>query len=185
MTHALHRLPRRAPTRIAGLIVSALIVGACAATPAPGATSSVPSPSLAATARPAPSLEPSVAPSVAPNPKVSPDPAAADSKVHHKLVAAKDRFDLAAMSAPADKTWHIDFDMQDDKFGRTPYHHDVAIAAGLTKDARNIPFEGRIFTSTAYTLGKYTIDVPGLPAGTYTFWCTVHPGTMAGTLTIE
>jgi len=112
-------------------------------------------------------------------------PGAADSKVHLKLVAAKDLFDVATMTAPAGKTWHIDFDMRDDRFGGTKYKHDVAIAAGLTKDARDIPFEARIFTSTAYTLGKYTIDVPGLPAGTYTFWCTVHPGSMAGTLTIN
>jgi len=185
MTHSLRHLLRRESTWIVGLFVAALMVGACAATPSPGAPSGVPSPSRAVAASVAPSVRPSVAPSVARTAKVSPEPGAADSKVHRKLVAAKDRFDLAAMSAPADKTWHIDFDMQDDKFGRTPYHHDVAIAAGLTRDARNIPFEGRIFTSTAYTLGKYTIDVPGLPAGVYTFWCTVHPGTMAGTLTIE
>ena len=42
-----------------------------------------------------------------------------------------------------------------------------------------------MFQSDDYTLGTYTIDVPGMPAGTYTYYCTIHPGPMIGTLTIK
>ncbi len=51
--------------------------------------------------------------------------------------------------------------------------HNIAI-----KDAAGAEmFKGEIVTPT-----KITYDVPALTAGTYTFWCEVHPE-MTGTLT--
>jgi len=188
MTPFHRRFVRTTPGRAASLLSTTLLVAACASAPAAAApATSVPQPatSQAAPASPAPSPKPSVAASIALVPTVSAEPDAADSMVHLKLVAAKVKFDLAAMTAPADKSWHIDFDMQDGTAANATLKHDVAIAAGATTRAGDLPYEARIFTSKAYTLGKYTIDVPGLPAGSYTFWCTVHPISMSGILTIK
>jgi plastocyanin len=173
---------------LAPLLACAALLGAACAAPAtssnPTAAPRVASPAAPASVAASPSLSASLAPSLAVTIKA--DATAADSGVHDALVARKLRFEPATLSAPADKVWHIDFDQADDKiFGTTIVKHDVAIAAGVSKPAPELTFEDRIFESKIYTLGKYTFDVGGLPAGAYTFWCTIHPNDMHGVLTIK
>ncbi len=54
--------------------------------------------------------------------------------------------------------------------------HNVAIKDPSGKEL----FQGTIITGPAATV----YDIPPLPAGTYTFVCSVHPN-MTGTLTIQ
>jgi plastocyanin len=83
------------------------------------------------------------------------------------VVVAKDlKFSTASITAPADAAFQIVLDNQE----AAP--HNIAI-----KDASGEKFKGEIVTST-----KVTYDVPALAAGTYQFWCEVHPD-MTGTLT--
>jgi plastocyanin len=85
-------------------------------------------------------------------------------------VVAKDiAFQPTALTAKADAAFTIDFDNQDSA------QHNIAI-----KDAAGaVAFKGEIVGMT-----KVTYDVPALAAGSYTFWCEVHPN-MTGTLIVE
>jgi plastocyanin len=78
------------------------------------------------------------------------------------------------LTAPAGKVWHVKIDNRDG----APEHHNFAVASGRT-------FEERIFQSPNFFTGTFTFDIPALPAGSYLFICTVHPGVMTGTLTIK
>jgi mono/diheme cytochrome c family protein/plastocyanin len=87
-----------------------------------------------------------------------------------KVVALNLAYDAKELSAPADAAFQIDFDNQD-----TGMPHNIEI-----KDANNqTVFKGDIITGPA----KATYNVPALPAGSYTFNCTVHPN-MTGTLKV-
>ena len=188
MTPLHRRFGLRAARGRVPLLVCAALLGAACAAPAtssnPTAAPSVGSPAAPASVLASPSLTASVAPSTALT--IKPNASAPDSGVHDKLVAHKIAFEPVTLTAPADKVWHIDFDQEDDKiFGTTIVKHDVAIAAGTSKAPNALTFEDRIFESKIYTLGKYTFDVGGLPAGSYTFWCTVHPNEMHGQLTLK
>ena len=85
-------------------------------------------------------------------------------------VVAKDiAFQPTSLTIPADTATAITFDNQD----AAP--HNIAI-----KDASGAQvFKGEIVTQT-----KVTYSVNALPAGTYGFWCEVHPN-MTGTLTVQ
>ena len=85
-------------------------------------------------------------------------------------VVAKDiAFQPTSLSIPADTATAITFDNQD----AAP--HNIAI-----KDASGAQvFKGEIVTQT-----KVTYNVDALPAGTYGFWCEVHPN-MTGTLAVQ
>jgi cytochrome c oxidase subunit 2 len=85
------------------------------------------------------------------------------------LVAKDIAFDQTALTVPADAPFQIDFDNQD---ASIPHNVEIKDGAGATV------FNGEIFPGVA----KMTYDVPALPAGSYTFLCTVHPN-MTGTLT--
>jgi cytochrome c oxidase subunit II len=90
-----------------------------------------------------------------------------------QIAAQNVAFDTAALTAPADTPFKIDFDNRDPSIP-----HNVAIHEG--SPAGPEVFKGEVFPGPA----KKTYDVPALKAGTYGFICSVHP-TMAGTLTVE
>lgn len=74
----------------------------------------------------------------------------------------------SAVDAPADTPFTIAFD------NRENVPHNVAIRDGSGAEV----FNGEIFNGPAVRV----YDVPALPAGSYTFICSVHPN-MTGTLT--
>ena len=90
-----------------------------------------------------------------------------------QIAAQNIAFDTAALTAPADTPFKIDFDNRDPSIP-----HNVAIHEG--SPAGPEVFKGEVFPGPA----KKTYDVPALQAGTYGFICSVHP-TMTGTLTVE
>jgi cytochrome c oxidase subunit II len=90
-----------------------------------------------------------------------------------QIAAHNVQFDTAALSAPADTPFRIDFDNQD-----PAVQHNVAIHEGSPTGPE--VWKGEVFPGPA----KKTYDVPPLTAGTYGFICSVHPS-MAGTLTVE
>jgi plastocyanin len=102
----------------------------------------------------------------APAGSAAPSAAAGDGIV----VVAKDvAFSTATITAPADEPFQILLDNQESA------PHNIAI-----KDASGaVVYKGEIVTST-----QLTNNVQALPAGTYEFFCEVHPN-MKGTLTTE
>ena len=110
-----------------------------------------------------PTSAPSGAPSGAPTESQAP---AGDQIV----VVAKDLvFVPAAVTVPAGEPVEIVLDNQESA------PHNIAI-----KDASGAEvFKGEIVSNA-----KVTNAVPALAAGTYTFWCEVHPD-MQGTITAE
>ena len=77
-------------------------------------------------------------------------------------------------TAPAGKTWHLTIHSLD----KLPYFHNFIITTGPT-------VAERIFLTSKLAEGTTTLDLPALPAGTYTFLCSIHPDTMTGTLTVK
>ena len=82
-------------------------------------------------------------------------------------------FEQTSLTAPADQPFQIEFDNKD-----SGVPHNVAIHRD-TASGEEV-FKGDIFNGPE----KRIYDVPPLPAGPYTFICTVHP-TMTGTLTVQ
>jgi cytochrome c oxidase subunit 2 len=90
-----------------------------------------------------------------------------------QIAAQNVQFDTAALTAPADTPFKIEFDNRD-----ASIPHNVAIHEGSPTGPE--VWKGEVFPGPA----KKTYDVPPLKAGAYGFICSVHP-TMAGTLTVE
>jgi plastocyanin len=85
-------------------------------------------------------------------------------------VVAKDvAFNPTSLTTKADAEFTIDFDNQES----APHNIAIKDASGAVK------FKGEIITSS-----KVTYTVPALAAGSYAFWCEVHPN-MTGTLTVQ
>jgi mono/diheme cytochrome c family protein/plastocyanin len=112
---------------------------------------------------------PSSAPS-SPTPSGEPGATQAPSGTVLKISAQNVKFDTDQLSAPADADFQIEFTNND-----AGIQHNVEIRDANGKSL----FMGDIFVGVE----TRTYTVPALPAGTYTFVCTVHPN-MTGTLTV-
>ena len=142
-------LPQAAPTGSAGSPVTS---------PLPASASSAASPS----ATPTP-----------PSPQITLVPDAPDSGVTLKLVAEDHTWNLASLTVPAKKVWHLTIDNQDVE---TPHNFAVSANPGLITTILAMRFEG---------VATKTFDIAALPAGTYIFTCSIHPQQMKGDLTVE
>jgi plastocyanin len=161
----------RRPSFVLPLILLTLVVAACASA-APGWTYAPPTPPPAsqAPASEGPSAAPSDAPTTeAPSEAAGGGGGGAGGTVID-LSALNIAYDKGEISAPADAGFTIHFDNQDPGIP-----HNVAIKDGSGTEV----FKGEIITGPAQT----DYQVPALPAGTYTFVCSVHPN-MTGTLTV-
>jgi plastocyanin/cytochrome c553 len=90
-----------------------------------------------------------------------------------QLAAANIAYDQTDLTAPAGVPFQIAFTNND-----AGIPHNVSIHQGSPTGTE--VFKGAIFTGVA----TQTYDVPALPAGTYSFVCSVHPN-MTGTLTVK
>ena len=97
-------------------------------------------------------------------------PPASSASADVTLTAQNIQFDTASITAPAGKPFKLALVNQDNA------PHNVAIKnASGTFLFQGVPFTGP--KTTVY-------DVPAIPAGSYTFMCTVHPS-MTGTATFQ
>ncbi len=138
-------------------------------TPAASGASASAAPSAAASA--APSGAASAAPSGSPAGSPAASGGAAETVL--QLAAANIAYDQTALTAPAGVPFQIAFTNND-----AGIPHNVSIHEGSPTGTE--VFKGAIFTGVA----TQTYDVPALPAGTYSFVCSVHPN-MVGTLTVK
>ena len=165
----------------AGLTLFA--VSACASTapgwtyaPAPSATA-LPSPDASASVEP--SAAPWASPSAAASPSASPagsaapsaGPSASAPTAVVDIAAAALAFDKAELSVAPDVAFQIVFANND---ASIPHNVEIKDGGGASV------YMGEIFPGVA----TRTYDVSPLPAGTYTFLCSVHPD-MTGTLTAQ
>jgi hypothetical protein len=161
---------------VALLVGVALLGGCAAATPqaAPTGTavaiatgSPIASPTLTT-----PSVQPTSTPEPSSSaPSLSADPDAPTSNVTVKLAVVTRRFVDTELTAPADKTWKLEIDDQ----GTEAVMHNFTVVSGQLT-VYQTPFWGH---------GQSQFVVGGLPAGTYLFVCTIHPGPMRGALHIK
>ena len=125
---------------------------------------------------PAASAAPSgAAASTAPSGSPAGSPAASGGAAETvlQLAAANIAYDQTDLTAPAGVPFQIAFTNND-----AGIPHNVSIHQGSPTGTE--VFKGAIFTGVA----TQTYDVPALPAGTYSFVCSVHPN-MTGTLTVK
>ena len=162
------------------LALVATVLVACSSSAQPGWTYAptpppTPAPSGASVSA-APSAAPSgAAASAAPSGSPSGSPAASGGAAETvlQLAAANIAYDQTDLTAPANTPFQIAFTNND-----AGIPHNVSIHQGSPTGTE--VFKGAIFTGVA----TQTYDVPALPAGTYSFVCSVHPN-MVGTLTVK
>jgi len=148
--------------------------GASGAPEASGGASAAPSAVPSAEASAAPS---SAASAPAPSSGGSGAPGASGSvlTVTAPMGAATAGFEEKTLSETANTAFTLHFDNQDNQ---AP--HNLAIKdSGGTKVA--LGGDITFFTGP----GTRDLQVPALKAGTYTYFCEVHPSTMLGTLTVQ
>ena len=161
---------------IALTLVLALVAAACSPTAAPGWTYAppTPAPSVDPSASTGPSAAPSTgasaAPSAAPSTAASPSGSGGAGGSTVQVSAFGVTFEQQAIAAPANAAFTIHFDNKD-----AGIQHNVEI-----RDASNMSmFKGEFVTGPA----QADYSIPALPAGAYTFNCTIHPN-MTGPLTV-
>jgi plastocyanin len=88
--------------------------------------------------------------------------------------ASVNGFDTSELSFPADTPVALAFDNQEGGI-----LHNVVIAAGEDATGDTL-FDGQLITGPS----AITYEIDPLAAGTYFFYCKVHPTTMTGTLTV-
>jgi hypothetical protein len=142
---------------------SARASSAAVSPPGSAATAVIPS---APTERPASPL-----PSVV-GPRTTIIPGAPDSGITLQLVAERSRWNVDTLNGPAGRIFRIELENRDASF-----LHNLVIAAKPR-------FPATIFGSKFLGIATKTFEIPGLPAGTYQFICSIHPDTMTGTLVI-
>jgi plastocyanin/mono/diheme cytochrome c family protein len=110
----------------------------------------------------------SAAPSGGPTETLSP------TAVTLKLTAQNVAYDVKALEAKANEAFGIDFNQKDTGVGG----HNVEIRDSSGKSL----FKGQVLNDP----GETTYVIPALPAGTYTYICSIHPiPNMTGTLTVK
>ena len=157
----------RIPVALIGVI--ALVVNACGGA-VPG-TNAVADGGPAASGAPAGSA--SVTGSGGPAGSVFPVGSTGPSGGGLDIVAEDTNFAPTEVSTPAGKAFNLLLQNKDPNT-----FHDVDI---MNEDGSRIIFDGEL----VYGPKDITYDVPALPAGTYEFKCSVHPGQMTGTLTVR
>lgn len=159
--------------KLLGLTAIILIVVACS-----GASSPVPT-ETSALARPtesvgtSPTSGSSLVPPTQSVAKITPLPGAPDSGLSVTLVASHSSWSVSALTVPAGQVWHLILDNEDHN---VPHNFVVAHRPELQSTIFGPAFNG---------IATMTFDIPGLPAGTYQFICSLHPETMTGVLTIK
>lgn len=109
------------------------------------------------------------------HPHMTAMPSAPPSNVVLRLVAERVRWDVTELHAPAAMTFKLELDNRDGP----PEFHNFVIADGRA-------VEDRIYTSPKRQGPiSETYEIPGLPAGSYAFVCTIHPDVMRGTLIVR
>jgi plastocyanin len=151
--------------RRSGLVLIA--IAATAAACGGGGPNAASSPSAATSA-------PTTPAATTPSPTASPSPACSPGGTQLKVntLPAALAFNTKCLAAPADTAFIIEFDNRSQGV-----RHDVAIA---TEGLIDVVFEGRILTGPE----DVTYRVKAIPAGTYVFYCTVHPTAMNGTFVV-
>jgi len=107
----------------------------------------------------------------APSGSAAPSPSGGAVETTLNVTALNIAYDVSELEATAGQPFAIEFANQD-----AGIPHNVAIKDASGADV----FKGDIFNGVE----TRTYQVPALPAGTYTFYCTVHAN-MTGTLTIK
>lgn len=100
----------------------------------------------------------------------TPVPTGPPSGIVLRESAVNIQFEVRQLSVPADTPFQIEFENKDPNI---PHNIEIKGNAG------EVLFFGEIFNGVE----TRTYDVPALPAGSYTFICTVHPN-MTGTITV-
>ena len=160
---------------LAAVAAVGILAAGCTGAAPPAATPAA-TPVLAANVAPVSTPAPTAKPTPAPTAAivvVTPVPGAEDSKVVDQLSSLDAKWSKTVLTAPAGKAWHVAVNATD-PLGK----HNFTITSGPA-------VEQRIFQSPTFGVGVHTFDLPALPAGTYTFICTIHPDTMHGTVEVS
>jgi plastocyanin len=90
------------------------------------------------------------------------------------IAAENIAFDQEEVTVPAGRPLTITFENRD------TVQHNVAVFDGDSGDAPRL-FAGEVFAGPE----SMPYDAPAFEAGSYFFWCDVHPSLMTGTLVVE